>query len=391
MALTLVVMRHGERLDQHLRDGGAPNPAPAASAELPLGRDMDGRALVAGDRVAARRSKGRGGTAGDVFLPARVVRVRHAAAAAAEASASAPPPPPLPVLDLVFDGGGEEVSGVAASNARRVGASLAAGADADARWPDRPARPHDTPLADLSLPAAAARALAAGAGTGAGTGGAARRREVRAISSSPFRRALQTAGACARALGLRSVRVSSALGEDARAVRRLLERAAAADALLGGDVRAAAASRLGEDEMRAALGEGVALELDERDAANDAAAPPFEETGEEAEARFEAALQAEAARFAAEHAVRSGSSGGGTLLVVSHGLCVEVASHVGGSHAAAIPVCGWVELAADGGRGRGLLASGGGVVLGEAGGAVSPAELPARGGGGAGAGAGAAP
>jgi broad specificity phosphatase PhoE len=179
--------------------------------------------------------------------------------------------------------------------------------------------------------------------------------------------------------------VSAALGEDTRAVRRLLERAAAADALLGGDVRAAAATRLGEDEMRAALGEGVALELDERDAANDAAAPPFEETGEEAEARFEAALQAEAARFAAELAARSGGSEAlaGTLLVVSHGLCVEVASHIGGCHAAAIPVCGWVELAADGGRGRGILASGGGVVLGEAGGGGSPAELPAKGGAGA--------
>jgi hypothetical protein len=53
MALTLVVMRHGERLDQHLRDGGAPDPAPAASAALPLGRDMDGRALVAGDATTA--------------------------------------------------------------------------------------------------------------------------------------------------------------------------------------------------------------------------------------------------------------------------------------------------------------------------------------------------
>lgn len=89
-----------------------------------------------------------------------------------------------------------------------------------AAWPDRAARPFDTPL--LPGDEAVDRARAAAAEMTVRGGDSASTELVAVIVSSPFRRCLQTAGIVARELGIARVHVDLALGEMMCHVTRML-------------------------------------------------------------------------------------------------------------------------------------------------------------------------
>jgi broad specificity phosphatase PhoE len=273
-----------------------------------------------------------------------------------------PPPSSLSPLSLVVMRHSARLDGDRAF----LASAAAGGAAALAAWPDRAARPFDTPICDDALPGAAARAAAQAVGG----------RGVVAIVCSPFRRTLQTAGHCARALGLARVRVHFGLGEAMYAVAKHLP----ADGRF---------SYLDAAAMADALGEGVALELpaagpaaaapggagDEEDAGGAARCPPLSETAETTFLRYAAALHSEAARFASAsegegEVAGAGAGERGALLVVSHGNCVEAASRLSasGQFAYSAPVCSWLELRImraddDGGVAFALGASGGEVLM----------------------------
>ena len=78
--------------------------------------------------------------------------------------------------------------------------------DAGAAWPDKRARPYDSPISDFALPVTQAQAL-----LDAGLG------EFDVLICSPFRRALQTAALVAGRLGGPTrVRIDKRLGEKVR-------------------------------------------------------------------------------------------------------------------------------------------------------------------------------
>ena len=111
---------------------------------------------------------------------------------------------------------------------------------AEAEWPDRVARPYDTPLVpDPALPFGAARTLQA-----AGVG-------VARIVSSPFRRCLQTATLVAAAMGVPRVDVDNQLGEALHAVDLCFRRAGQPE---GGDVQ-----YLSLEEARAVVAQASSL------------------------------------------------------------------------------------------------------------------------------------
>ena len=205
-------------------------------------------------------------------------------------------------------------------------------------WPDRDARPYDTPISDHALPCERLAELCAALVAGG-------RAPLAAIVASPLRRTLQTAGACARAAGLSRISVDARWLETMRAVRKLC-------AEHGG--RVSTLSLLDTEARALAVGAGIAI--DDASAPGARVLPPWEESAEASAARYGGALYAALAGLRAEPE-------GGSMLIVTHGDALAAAGAVFGRLVYDAPECSWVEVGAREGGGAVLLGVGGGVQM----------------------------